>query len=113
MKTDEFVDAIQSLVIAPTAPEVVSLLRDPPRPAIELVELGRWYGGLSVTDQALVEKLLAVTARHAVFGVFTLLDGSLKCDPNWVPGDHFELRHIHNGQVEIISGPDTPLHEFL
>lgn len=115
MNTKEFVDAIDRLVIARAAPDIVSLLRDPPgrKPAIELVELGRWFRGLSEADQVSLERLLAFAARYSVFGVFEILDGSLKSDPDWEPGDHFELRHVHDGQVDIVSGPDTALHEFL
>lgn len=61
----------------------------------------------------MVERLLGLAVRQSVFGVFEVLDGSVKSDPEWEPGDHFELRHIHGRRVDVILGPETPLHEYL
>lgn len=116
MTAEELVDAIQRLVVDRTGPDTISVLRTPPgrRPATELVELSHWFNALSDNDKGMIERLLAFTARNAVFGVFDVLDGVRKVDPAWAPGDHFELRHVHGGSVEILSGPEgAMLHELL
>lgn len=114
MNTREFVDAIQTWVVNTVAPDNVQCFIDPPgrRPDPGLVEMGQWYRGLSKQDQTMVERAMAMAARDSVFGVFAALDGALKID-NGDPGDYFELRHVRGDQVDIISGQDTPLHEFL
>jgi hypothetical protein len=115
MNTEEFVAVIQKHVVDTIGPDLVTILRKPPgrKPDAQIVALSRWYNGLSDDDKAMVEQLLAIAARDAVFGVFTVLDGSTQVDPTWEEDDHFELRHHHGGHIDVISGPDTPLHEFL
>ena len=115
MNTDEFVEAIRKVVVEPMANTTVGLLCRPPgrKPSAELVELSKWFAELSDDDQIMIERLLAMVARDSVFEVFAVLDGAMKVDPSWAPGDHFELRHVHGGQVDVISGPETALHELL
>lgn len=116
MNTQEFVDAIRLAVVDTTASGVSTVMRHPPgaAPDGELVEMSRWYNGLSDDDVAMVERAMGIAVRHAVFGVFAVLDGARKVDPSWAPGDHFELHHIHGGRTEIIGGDEgPPLHELL
>jgi hypothetical protein len=116
MNAREFVDAIRKVVVAATGPSIVTILRRPAgkRPSLELVELSRWYNGLPETDTQMIDRLLALSVRHAVFGVFEILDGALKVDPSAAPGDYFELRHVHRAGAEVISGPHgETLHELL
>jgi hypothetical protein len=55
-----------------------------------------------------------MAVRHAIFGVFEVLDGALKIDPSATAKDYFELRHVHGGSEDILSGPrGMPLHELL
>jgi len=76
--------------------------------------LSHWYNGLREADARMIDRLLALAVRHAVFGVFEVLDGALKVDPSAVSGDYFELRHVHRAGTEVISGPQgESLHELL
>jgi hypothetical protein len=116
MNAQEFVDAIRELVVEATGPSIITILRHPPgrKPALELIELSRWYNNMSDNDKAMIERLLGLAVRHSVLGVFEVLDGSLKVDSSAASGDHFELRHVRYGGIDIISGPQgDPLHELL
>jgi hypothetical protein len=116
MNAQEFVDAVRKVVVDATGPSIVGVLRSPPgrQPAVELTELSRWYNGLTDDDRTMVERLLALAVRHSVFGVFEVIDGASKVDPTAASGDHFELRHVHHGGVDVISGPQgDSLHELL
>jgi hypothetical protein len=116
MNAQDFVDAIRKVVVDATGPSIVTILRRPPgrKPAAELIELSHWYNGLSDDDRTMIDRLLGLTVRHSVFGVFEVLDSALKVDPSAAPSDYFELRHVHGGGAEVISGPQgAPLHELL
>ena len=116
MKALEFVEAIRKVVLDKTAAGVISILRRPPgrRPAADITELSVWYNKLSDEDSILIERLLRLTVRHSILGVFEVLDGALKVDPSANAGDHFELRHVHGSVEDILSGPNgEPLHELL
>lgn len=116
MNAQEFVDAVRAVVVESTAPDLVALLRRPPgrKPAAEIVELSAWFNGLSEHDKVMAEKAMNLAVRHAVFGVFAVLDGSTAVQTSWSPGDHFELSHVQDGQRETISGPKgSVLHELL
>ena len=116
MKAQEFVDAIQKVVLDATGAGIVSILLRPPgrRPAAEIMELSRWFNGLSRQDKSMIERLLRVAVRHSIFGLFEVLDGSLKVDPSATADDYFELRHVHRGGTDILSGPKgAALHELL
>lgn len=119
MKAHEFVEGIRKVVVDGVASGVVSILRCPPgrRPSDELVGLSRWYQGLPESDKVMVARLLALCARDSVLGVFEVLDGAVKIDSCWAPGDYFELRHVRHvrrDEVEVLSGPSgAPLHELL
>ena len=96
--------------------DTLSILRNPPgrKPAVDLTELSAWYNGLPEAEQVMIERLLAIASRQSVFGLFAVLDGARKVDPSAVASDYFELRHIHRGGEDILSGPNAePLHELL
>lgn len=75
--------------------------------------MSQWFLGLAAADQAMVARVAGLAAHDAVFGVMTVLDGSLKVDPDWEPGHYFELRHVRGDEVDIIKGPDDSLHELM
>jgi hypothetical protein len=116
MKTQEFVDAIRKVVVDATASNLLAFVRSPPgrKPDAEVVALSTWYNGLPEEDKAAVERLMHLTVRHAVLGVFEVLDGAVKVDPSATASDYFELRHFHGGGDDVLSGPTRPpLHELL
>ncbi len=116
MKAQAFVAAIHEVVLDATVKGMVSILERPPgrRPAADLVQLSEWYKGLSEHDKEMAGRLVGMAARHAVFRVFGVLDGTLKVDPAATANDYFELRHVHGGAEDILTGPKgEPLHELL
>ncbi len=61
----------------------------------------------------MLQRLLALTARNAVFGLFAVADNSRKI-ANSTDDHYFELRHVEGGTAEILSGPrGASLHELL
>jgi hypothetical protein len=115
VNAQEFVEAVSAQVIQQMAPLVMSTLRAPTgqRPSAETMELSAWYKGLSVQDQAAVERLIRRTAHDTVHVLFSILDGAIRVDPVTTES-HFELRHVHGEAAEILSGPNgAMLHELL
>jgi hypothetical protein len=116
MTAEEFVAAVRSVVMAAAVTDTVSMVERPPgrRPAADLVALAGWYRELGAGDRAMVDRMLAIVSRSAVFGLFAVLDGARKVDPAEGPGDFFELRHVHGTASDVLSGPrGAVLHELL
>ena len=116
MNSQEFVDAVRTLVMEAAVSDTVSIVQTPPgrKPSRELVELSGWFNGLSEPDRAMAQRLLALGARQAVFGVLAVLDGARKVSTSEDEPDHFELRHVHGVHTDVLSGPGgDSLHELL
>jgi hypothetical protein len=116
MNAQDFVAAIRSVVMDAAVADTLSVMKRPPgrRPADELVELGAWYDGLGDSERAMLNRVLALVARNAVFGLFAVLDGARKVDPDATVQDYFELRHVHGTTEDVLAGPkEVPLHELL
>jgi len=116
MLAREFVDAVRAYAIDAATIDVATLLENPPgrRPSAELRQLSEWYRRLSEDERAMVLHAFSMVARAAVFGVFAILDGSRRVDPRAPTNDYFELRHVRDGEEQILSGPKgSVLHELL
>jgi hypothetical protein len=116
MNAVEFVAVIEKFVRDASVADSLSIVRNPPgrRPPPELVKLSEWYNRLGGSDQAMVERMLEVVARQAVFGFLSVLDGARQVEPGEGPKGDFELRYIKDGKAEVISGPSVEaLHELL
>lgn len=116
MKAQEFVNAIRSFVMEAAVSDTISVVQRPPgrRPSRDLVELSTWFGNLSEEDREMTKRMLALVARQAVFGLFAVLDGARKVAPSEAASDHFELRHVHGAETDVLSGPHgDSLHELL
>jgi hypothetical protein len=116
MKAEEFVDAVRTCVMKAAVVDTLAILEKPPgrKPAADLVQASEWFRGLSEADRKMIERVLTMVSGQAVFGVLAVLDDSRKVDPAFRPGDYFELRHIHDGATDVLSGPNgAGLHELL
>lgn len=116
MTSQEFVDALRRLVMDAAVSDAISIVQTPPgrSPSHDLVELRAWFGSLSEADREMTRRMLALGARQAVFGLLAVLDGARKVAPSEAASDHFELRHVHGAETDILSGPQGDvLHELL
>jgi hypothetical protein len=113
MTSEEFVEAIRLYVMDAAVTNEIANLEDPPgrQPAPTLLQQSRWFKNLGDSDRAMVASLLASAAEAAVFGFLNVLDGSRTIAG---PMDYFELRHVHEDGVDVLSGPHGAiLHELL
>ena len=115
MNPQDFVDALRQVVMSAAVTDVVSMVERPPgrRPAAELLQLSGWYNSLTEDKREMVRRLSELVARHAVFGVLSVLDGARQIEPEGAKG-HLELRYVKDGAEEVLSGPaGVALHELL
>ena len=116
MTAEEFVDAIREHVMDSSVTGVIKVVSQPPgrSPGRDLLELSAWFNSLPERDREMVQRMLAHVAHAAVFGLFAVLDGSRTVAAYEAPSDHFELRHFHGTDVDVLSGPKGKvLHELL
>lgn len=116
MTAEEFVAGVRRVVLDAAVSDTVAIVRTPPgrRPSRELVELSGWFNALSDDDRGMVQRMLEMAARQAVFGLLSVIDGSRQVEAGTGPRGHFELRYIRDGSEETLSGPDGEvLHELL
>jgi hypothetical protein len=116
MNTREFVDIIQKSVVEAAATDTISIVQRPPgrRPAEELVELSNWFNTLPKADQKMVERIAAKASRSAIFGLFSVIDGSRSIETTMGARGHFELRYVKGDEHVTLAGPHgDPLHELL
>ena len=115
MNARQFVDAIRRVVLKAAVSDTLAVVQNPPgrRPAQELVDVSRWYNALDAADQAMVGRMLEITARQALFGFLSVLDGSRQVEGSG-PKGYFELRHVKDEKEDVVSGPNGEvLHELL
>ena len=115
MKPSEFVDTIRRIVLEASVADTITAVSSPPgrQPPREFIELATWFNGLSERDGRMVRRMLVTVARHSVFGLLAVLDGSRQVEPGG-PKGYFELRFVKEGKEDILSGPrGEVLHELL
>jgi hypothetical protein len=114
---DRFVQLIVDHVRAPAIEGSVEIFRDPPgrRPAAELVELSRWFTGLTSDDQAFLVRAMTTAVDNALFGVMAMLDGVRSINPRQGTNQrlvlHAELEDGRSRQLNI-EGEDDELHDL-
>lgn len=116
MNAQTFVDAIRREVMDASVLDTISIVLNPPgrSPSPELVEMSVWFNGLPEVEREKIKRMLEMVARHAVFGMLVVLDGARKVAPSSEGPEHFELRHVHGAQVDILCGPQGDLlHDLL
>lgn len=116
MNSQEFVDAVRTLVMEASVADTVSILLKPPgrSPSPRLLEVSVWFNHLSEEDREMAKRSLEMVARQAVFGVLAVLDGARRVTPSDASPEHFELIHVHGSETDILCGPEgASLHELL
>ncbi|HEY6036206.1 MAG TPA: hypothetical protein VIV58_18145, partial [Kofleriaceae bacterium] len=95
MTAEQFVDAIQKVVLEASVKDTVAVLERPPgrSPSRELLELSAWFNGLGASDREMVQRTFKEVAHAAVFGFLVVLDGSRAVTSDRGPR-HFELRYV-------------------
>ena len=111
MDAAEFVDVVRKVVMEAAVDGVVSNLTEPPgrRPAPELLALSKWFLGLAADDRTMVRRALDEASHAAVFGLFAVLDGARRIDPEQPPGELQLWYEGHQGRTKL-SGD---LHDLL
>jgi len=72
-----FVRALKSECRDAAVTDCIASFRSPPgrRPRPELVQIARWFAGLSDADRKMVEAAMAEAADATLFGVLCVIDG--------------------------------------
>lgn len=112
---DQFVQLIIDNVRTPAIEGSAKILRDPPgkRPSADLVELSRWFTGLTSADQALVIRAMTTAVDDALFGVMATLDGARSINPR--PGTVQRLvlhAELEDGRSRRLNEEDEDLHDL-
>lgn len=111
MKPERFVAGLVHVVHEPSVSDNIAMLEAGPsgrRPQARLVELSRWYQGLSPADQLRVRQVLELGVHSALFGTLCVLDGarSLKGSTD------FALYSVTEADSVLINGPnEEALHD--
>src|SRR3954469_17503941 len=105
MTSDEFVRAIEESVYQSAVEGTISVLSSPPgrQPSRTLVELSKWFNDLSVDDKERVRAVIATAARHAVFGMLTILDGARAIRKRGEELGSLELRYVTSQQSDVLN----------
>jgi hypothetical protein len=111
MDAEEFVKAVREVVMHAAVDDVVGNLTKPPgrRPAPHLIELSKWFLGLTAENRDMVRRALAEASHAAVFGLFAVLDCARRVDSDKPAGELQFLYERHDDQT-ILNGE---LHELL
>ena len=115
MKSDEFVEVVRAVVLESSVKSVDSLLRQPPgrKPKPELVELAKWFSGLSEEHHTKVIDVARLAAHQAVFGLLAVIDGARAIESSPVKG-RLELKYVSQTGSRILNDPNGPqLHDLL
>ena len=77
MSPEEFVAAVQSVVVDAAVEGEFDVLRSPPgrSPRPEVVRRSEWFGALTTADKDMVVNMLRSAARSSAFGMLCVLDG--------------------------------------
>ena len=119
MQATTFVGRLKQVAGEAAVADVLSQLTRPAgrRPTPEVAARSDWFCGLSRTDKAQVEAVIAEAARAALFGVLCALDGS-RAIVERDDGGALELRYRDNKQDTLLASTSpqsavAPLHELL
>jgi hypothetical protein len=112
MNAEEFVTALKSYVQDAAVEDTIANLRRPPGRRIfsENSELSHWYNALSPAERNMVDKIISMSVRSAVFGLLAVLDGARTID---VENGRFELYHIAEKRVLLNHPEGHDLHDLF
>jgi len=114
MTPDQFVQGLKEECRDAAVRRCVETLTSPPgrRPDPPLVELSRWFQGLSEADRGCVARAMTEAADATLFGVLCVLDGVRAIEPI---GEKSAFRlTAHRSDGESVISPGGPfLHDIL
>lgn len=113
MTPEEFVAALEKTVLTAAVDATVATLEQPPgrRPRQDLVEASAWFRSLAAPDQAMLIRVLNMTAHHAVFGLLAVIDGSRAIEDDSEKGEFRLIFRKGSEQWDLTEG--NSLHEIL
>lgn len=115
MNGDEFVDAVDTVVRQGAVASTLKNLAKPPgiTPDRDLVEMSRWYAGLSETEREMLASVVHLAASHAVLAFLSVLDGAQAIESPPDKG-HLELYHVKHDRRVLLNDPaHEPLNDKL
>ena len=113
MTNEEFVEAIRRHVKDAAIEDTIANLKSPPGRSVSITERRRseWYNGLTATDAAHVDDVVAIAIHEAVFGLLAVLDGARVVDD---AHGRFELTYVEpTGEVLLNDPKGISLHDLL
>ncbi len=115
MTPEDFVSALQKVVLEASVEATVATLERPPgrRPGQDLIEASAWYHSLSDESRAILCQVLGMTAHQAVFGCLAVLDGSRVIEDDAQKGDFNLIYRKGTEEWSITDSVGPPLHEIL
>jgi hypothetical protein len=115
MTSDEFVDAVARRALDGAVNSTMANLRRPPgtRPLSELLDLSNWFNQLESNDQNVVERVVRLTATHAVTAFLCILDGAAAIEGGTDKG-RLDLYYIKDNTRLLLNDPcEEPLNDKL
>jgi hypothetical protein len=111
MTREEFVISVIKAVYEPAIRGTLAVIEKPPgkKPSEELVGLSEWVGGLSLDNKKKFEAAIALTARQAVIGLLSVIDGVRQIENTSNKGV-LELRFRKGDEDVLLNSPEE---EFL
>lgn len=110
---DFFVRALKSECRDAAVIDCIASFSSPPgrRPRPELVQIAKWFAGLSDADRKMVEAAMAEAADATLFGVLCVIDGVRAIEAQ-EENAGFVLSAVRAGETTQISPNDTFLHDI-
>lgn len=102
MNANEFIKVVRIAVYSAAVNGTVDVLEHPPgrKPSEDIVELSRWYNGLSVEDRECVSRVAKISAGQAVYNFLLILDGLLAIESSSPKKGRLEL--LYNDGLKLI-----------
>ncbi len=115
MTADQFVEAVQAVVIEGSVQATMKNLAHPPgrAPTADLTKLSDWYGALHSRDQKMIEQSVRLAINHAVLSMMCVIDGAQAIEAGPDKG-HLELFYVKGNARILLNDPEKePLNDKL
>lgn len=112
MDSQQFVDAIKRNVMDAAVDDTIGKLKSPPGRKVSTEEKARsdWYNGLSATERAHVDRIIAIAVHEGIFGLLAVIDGSRAIDSE---NGLLELFYVDSERVLLNNPEAIGLHDLL
>lgn len=108
-----FVRALKSECRDAAVTDCIASFRSPPgrTPRPELVQIAKWFIGLSDSERTMVESAMAEAADATLFGVLCVLDGVRAIEAEEEKAEYV-ISAVRAGETTQISPTETFLHDI-